>query len=339
MSLATVLRGCLGAGVVFVAPSSRFITLTPEAAELLGLPQQGNGNPAWDSLPAPLQERAAEALRAERPMLHQPVKIPSTSGQSLTLDVCAFPAGDGTGAGVVLLLANQNQLQQCEERLQRLDRLANLGTLAAGMAHEIKNALVAGRTFVELLLEKNPEAELTDVVRRELARIDAIVGRLLKFARPAQASFRNLRVHEILEHALRLLQPQLENRELKLDRQFGAAPDQVCGDEGELLQAFMNLLLNALEAMTPEGKLTVTTENTNAASIAQVRITVSDTGMGIPPENLPHLFDPFFTTKPTGTGLGLAVTKRIIEEHHGSLGVLSQPGQGTSFAVTLPVVT
>lgn len=342
MSLAAALRGCLGDGVVLIDPAAGVATFTPQAAQLFGLPNQSSLEYSSEALPTPLRELAAEALKTPSPLAYRHFQVSMPAGRTLALEVNAFRVGrDGHNSSVLLLVANLDSIRQCEERLQRLDRLANLGTLAATMAHEVKNALVAGRTFVDLLLEKNPEAELTEVVRRELARIDAIIARLLKFAAPTRASFSPVRLHDLLDHALRLLQPQLENRDITLDRQLNAGSDVVTGDEGELLQAIMNLLLNGLEAMAPEGKLTVRTEAVKASDAGssapgRIRITIADTGVGISSENLPHLFDPFFTTKPSGTGLGLAVTKRIIQEHHGELTVESRPGQGTSFSIVLP---
>ena len=329
---------------MFLDPNSRSVTVTPDACLLLGLSTQ-SPQQSWEKIPASLVEVANLALKSG-PLAHCRIEVAGANAAQRGIEVSAFPVGqDGSASGVVLLLADLTTLQECEERLQRLDRLANLGTLAASMAHEIKNALVAGRTFVDLLLEKNPKAELTDVVRRELTRIDAIVARLLKFARPTRPTFTDVHVHDSLEHALRLLQPQLENRSIGLDRRLDAATDLVTADEGELLQAFMNLLLNALEALAPDGKLSVITENVqdspNAAThqASEIRITIADDGIGIPGEHLDHLFEPFFTTKSSGTGLGLAVTKRIIQEHRGELTVESQPGKGTSFFIVLPLAT
>ena len=346
MSLATALRGCLGGGVVFVDAAGHVAPLTPYTPHLFGVPSAAGHPKDWDSIATHLQEMAAEAARGNRPLLGRQLQVPAGSGPAQAFEVSAFPVQDsGQAAGVVVLLASLDALRQCEERLQRLDRLANLGTLAATMAHEIKNAMVASRTFVDLLLEKNPQAELTDVVRRELARIDAIVARLLKFSGPDRPSLSSVHVHDVLDHILRLLQPQLENRGIRLDRQVTAAFDLVNGDEAELVQAFMNLLLNGLEAMAPDGRLLVKSENVNGDGAApshhpaKLRVTIADTGAGIAPENLPHVFEPFFTTKPSGTGLGLAVTKRIIYEHRGTLTVESRPGEGTSFSVVLPCAT
>jgi two-component system sensor histidine kinase HydH len=245
--------------------------------------------------------------------------------------------------GVALVLNDLTAVGHFEQHLQRLDRLANAGTLAASMAHEIKNALVAGKTFVDLLLEQNQESELVEVVRREMGRIDAIVGRMLNLAGPARKTFTPVYLHEILEHSIRLVEPQLETKSIALERSFEAPLDCVNGDEYQLQQAFVNLLLNAFEAMGFEGKLCVSTvqlltRTDSSTESPHICITIKDSGSGILPEHIDHVFEPFFTTKPSGTGLGLAVTQRIFKEHQGRITAESRPGEGTTFRIILPVL-
>jgi signal transduction histidine kinase len=226
------------------------------------------------------------------------------------------------------------------EKLQRLDRLANLGMLSAGMAHEIKNGMVAIKTFVDLLLEKNQDEELGEVVRHELERINAIVTQMLRMATPASANFKAVNVHEVLDHSLRLLQPQVTGKLITVKKTYRAESDAVRGDDAQLQQTFMNLFLNALEAMGLNGTLTISTEMADSDDGARsLKIKIQDTGMGIAPNNLPHLFEPFFTTKKNGTGLGLAISHRIIHEHHGAIEVQSESGKGSTFGISLPAST
>ena len=128
----------------------------------------------------------------------------------------------------------------------------------------------------------------------------------------------------------------MESKSITLERSLQAATDLIQGDDYELQQAFVNLVLNALEAMGSDGRLTVTTETVGTNGAPQIRITFNYTGVGIPPENMARLFEPFFTTKPSGTGLGLAITQRLIQEHQGTISVQSTPSQGTTFEIHLP---
>jgi len=220
------------------------------------------------------------------------------------------------------------------EKMQRLDRLANLGMLSAGMAHEIKNGMVAVKTFVDLLLEKNRDAELGEIVGREMERINAIVTQMLRIAAPGPSAFRIVRVHGLLDHSLRLVEHQISGKLISLERDYRAAPDTVLGDEFQLQQAFMNLLFNAIEAMGANGVLTVGTETTGGG---QLRVQIHDTGTGIAPENRARLFEPFFTTKKNGTGLGLAISRRIVLEHRGTITGQSETNKGSTFSILLPV--
>jgi two-component system, sporulation sensor kinase E len=220
-----------------------------------------------------------------------------------------------------------------QQHLQQLDRLANLGLFSASIAHEIKNGLVAVNTFCQVLLEKEENREMADMVRRELKRIDGLVTQMLRLAAPKPAAFAAVNVHDLLDFTLRLLEHQMNVRMITVRRDYRAAPATVRADESRLQQALMNLLLNAAEAMGQGGELTAATE----AADGILKISIRDTGGGIAPENFDQIFDTFFTTKKHGTGLGLAITRRVVEEHHGKIEVQSKVGLGSTFLVTLPV--
>ena len=241
-------------------------------------------------------------------------------------------------AGDLEKSAPSNPAPASAEQMRRLDRLANLGMLSAGMAHEIKNGMVAVKTFVDLLLEKNRDTDLGEVVRHELDRINGIVSQMLRIAAPGRTVFKPVHGHELLEYSLRLLQPRIGGKLITLQKNYYAATDVVQGDDAQLQQVFMNLLLNALEAMGPNGTQTIGTEITGGENGGQVlKIQIQDTGVGIAPENVARLFEPFFTTKKNGTGLGLVICRRIIEEHHGVIQAHSEAGQGSTFSISLPV--
>lgn len=339
---ARAVRESLASGVLLVQPGGQSAVISPQAATVLGLAEATECQ--VDALPVSLRALAQEVIKSDRPAREQELEVRSEGRGLLILRVSAVPVRSSDGVGAALALTDISSVVACEERLEQMDRLANLGTLAASTAHEIRNALVAGKTFLDLLLEKNREAELSEIVQRELARIDAIVTRLLKFAGPDNTAIGPVHLQEVLDYSLRLLQPQFESKSIIVERAFHAAGDLVSGNESSLQQAFVNLMLNSAEAMEHRGKLKVTVESfdsskngTHKPVVAQVRVVIQDTGIGISPQNMPHLFEPFFTTKPDGTGLGLAITRRIIHEHRGKIDVESRPGQGTTFILTLPI--
>ncbi len=347
LSFAESLHELCHSGLLVVDDHRTVSSCTPKAADALGLTlAPGTAGAQLETLPKPLADLAEEVLRTGQPLTGEELDLRVGCGRNRWLRCEALPFRPGQpGSGVILLVEDLTPVRRFNQQLDQLDRLANLGTLAASMAHEIKNALVAGKTFIDLVLEKNTEAELADVVQRELARINAIVTRMLKFAAPSPGALAAVHLHEVIEHSLRLLQPQLQGRAIELERSFRATPDLVKGDEYQLQHLFLNLLLNGFEAMNAPGRLSVETESTrpeggpglpNSVVMAPIRVRIKDEGSGIAPENMARLFEPFFTTKANGTGLGLPIAQRIVHDHGGTIRAESQLGHGTIFTVVLP---
>ncbi len=347
LKLATALHDCLDNGLVIISAGGKITAFNPGAERLLGRKATLTLGRPLSLLPAALRKAVRDSLASGQLSPEVQFKTQPAGGGPTTLRAMVYPLKSGRkNSGTAIVLNDVSPLTSLELNMRRLDRLASVGTLSASMAHEIKNALVAVKTFIDLLLEKNSDAELAQTVGREMRRIDAIVSQMLRFAGPAQAVRASIRVHDVLEHALRMVQHQMEGRLISLKRQFNAAADTVRGDDYQLEQAFVNLLLNALEAMGPNGALTVSTDTASAAApgglpngvaaAGLVRVRVQDTGVGISPQNMTRLFEPFFTTKRNGTGLGLAICQRIIQEHHGDISVQSEQNRGTTFTVSLP---
>jgi signal transduction histidine kinase len=179
---------------------------------------------------------------------------------------------------------------------------------------------------------------MAGVVRRELKRIDGLATQMLRLSAPRSAVTTTVQVHQVLDHSLRLLEHQMTGRMIVLKRDYRASRDTVQGDESQLQQAFMNLVLNGLEAIGNNGELTVRTEVFPGGDGRNgLKIFFSDTGPGISSEHLSRLFEPFFTTKSNGTGLGLAICRRVAEDHQGNIEVVSEAGNGSSFIFSLPV--
>jgi len=343
LNFGSMLREYLASGMIAVDAAEKIIALTPEAERTLGLASiKGR---CFGTLPESVKSVIREARTTGHAVVERRIMLqPDSAGTSLSITAMPVSAGNDS-ISVFAMLRDVSSGRKLEHNLRRLDRLASMGTLSASMAHEIKNALVPVRTLVDLLLEKKSENELAGTVRRELARVESIVSHMLRFAPPAHPTFSPIRLHELLEHSLRLAQHRIGNKVIAIHREFHASPDSFNGDDHQLEQAFVNLMLNAVEAIGPEGRLTISTDLVNADAPAQLReggakalrVGIADTGTGISPEHLGRIFEPFFTTKHHGTGLGLPVTRRIIAEHGGSIEIDSSPGAGTTFTIHLPV--
>jgi two-component system, NtrC family, sensor histidine kinase HydH len=349
IGFASALRDLLAGGVILVDAKEQVTFISDEVRHILGLAANVDCGASTSLLPVPIQHLIREGLSSGKPVAGREINLKAEEREPITVHASVAPLRErAPGVGVVVMVNDITSARLLQQNFRHFDRLASIGTLSASMAHEIRNALVAGKTCFDLLFEKHQDAELVDVARREIRRIDAIVSRVLKFVGPTEPAFGEVRLHEIVDHSLRLIQPQLEDKAISVNRSFEAAPDRVNGDALQLQQALVNLFLNALEAMGPSGTLTVATElrapgtglatGRDASAGARIGLTIRDTGAGIPAENLARLFEPFFTTKANGTGLGLPITKRIIQEHRGDITVQSEPNKGTTFQITFPVL-
>ncbi len=242
-------------------------------------------------------------------------------------------------AKVEELTATNRALAEARESLLRSEKLATVGRLAAGLAHEVGNPLGAVAGYAELAKKRVPagaDPELLDAIDRiaaAAARIDRTVRDLLDFARPAQPAILPLDLGAALDAALRLARVQSRFKRVEVALELPPGLPRVLADEHQLSQVFLNLLLNAGDAMGGEGRVRVAAR----AEGAQVAVELADTGPGIPPEDLPRIFDPFFTTKDPGkgTGLGLAISHRILEALGGEIAAHNLPGRGALFTVRL----
>jgi signal transduction histidine kinase len=336
LSFEDLLQTSCACGVLSVDPGGAITFISPEAEKMLRL-LPGTSNLA--GLPAALRAIVQECQDTSQAINDRKITFETDRGRSVSISASVMPAASQEKKTMVVL-KDFSSARKLEHSLRRLDRLASAGTLSAGMAHEIRNALVAVKTFVDLLLEKNKEEELAVIVSQEMQRMVAMVSQILKFAVPAHPVLAALSVHKILDRTLLLAQHRVEGRQIAFERTFQAETDVLNGDVHQLEQAFVNLLLNGVEAINVSGTLAVTTEllpGEEAGPRRWMRIRISDSGAGISQENMSRLYEPFFTTKQNGTGLGLAVTRRIIEEHNGTIQVESHAGKGTTFTVMLPM--
>lgn len=348
LDFTNVLRDCLTCAVITIDEQRKVGGFNLKAENLTRLNAGQVLGHAMGLLPAPLQEIINETFSAAKPVTDRQIILRDATRGDLAIQVSATPTrmAGGRISGVVVVLNDISTAKKWESNMRRLDRLHSVGTLSASMAHEVKNAFVAVRTFVDLLLEQNKQDDLAEIVRLEMGRIDSLLSQMRKFSGPAKPAFSPVKLHFVLDKSLQLIQHLLEEKKIKVTRAFATAPDLLNGDQDQMEQAFINLFFNSLEAMKPHGNLTVSTELIPAGSKVAgwlggkdqslLRVVIQDDGVGIAAANMDRLFEPFFTTKPDGTGLGLAITQRIIQEHHGLITAQSEENKGTVFSLILP---
>jgi signal transduction histidine kinase len=216
--------------------------------------------------------------------------------------------------------------------------MASLGLLAAGVAHEVNTPLTGISSFTQMLQDQtaddDPSSELLHKIERQTERASKIVNNLLNFARQGRSSFVPVALNDVIRDVLSLLEHQLMSARIQVRLELADELPEVMGDENKLQQVFLNLILNAQDAMPSGGWVTLTTAHKGVEVIA----TISDTGQGISQDDIRRIYDPFFTTKgagSSGTGLGLSITYGIIQEHSGHINVESSLGKGTSFSLRL----
>ncbi|CAN5313087.1 hypothetical protein BH20VER2_BH20VER2_13510 [soil metagenome] len=344
----------LTTGVIAAGGDERITVFNREAEQITGLPASRVLEQPIEQLPPDLRDALRVTLATgER---HENPEVLLGTGDSDTIarvSSSVFHGEEGQRLGALMVLTDITALKRLEAQIRRSDRLASLGTLSAGMAHEIKNPLVSIKTFAQLLPERYQDSDFretfSNLIGHEIDRIDSLVNQLLRFARPTKPLLKPMHVHEVLEKSLMLVGHRLYQKEIKLSRSWQAEVDTIRADADQLEQVFLNFFLNAMDAMNQGGELTVGTEirsadqwvggvpELNGDAHEVLRVTVRDNGEGIRSEDLAHVFDPFFTTKHYGTGLGLSVVHGIIEEHGGQIEVESELAKGTSFHILLPL--
>jgi two-component system sensor histidine kinase AtoS len=345
-------------GIVTVDLEGRVVTLNPAAELLTGFfAGEAAGRyctEVFRDSPV-IGEILMEALatRADAPGV--PVALTRRNGTPVPVEFSVAPlkGGDGKDLGVVGVVRDLTLVRELQRQLERSDRLAAVGTLAAGLAHEIKNPLTSLLTFTRHLTRRFDDPGFRDkfqrIVPRELERINAIVERLLELSRPAHLTPSPVLVPALLDRAAELFTDRLDSQGVRVSREYAATVVPVEADEELLYRAFVNLVANALDAMADGGRLSLRVgwSHERDADLGarragrggpRVRVEIADTGTGMTADAVDRIFNPFFTTKEHGTGLGLALTHKIIEDHGGSIMVSSALGMGTTFRILLPLV-
>lgn len=339
-NLNSVMAG-LEDGLLLFTRDARAVMVSPAAEKFLGAPaSQFLGRRVTEIFPVghPLRQ----ALHLEGDALRETAAETELKTQGGVRRVGVSVQGiqeNGEQMGALVTLRDLDSLESINTQLQVSERLAALGRITAGVAHEVKNPLNSMRLWLENLKEslppdQDPEAQqAVQVLDKEIDRLDAVVKRFLDFTRPVELKLEATDLADLLRDVMRVAQPQMQKAGVDVEELLGNGVPEVWADRDLLKQAVLNLVLNAGEAMASGGELRV--ELSRRGEMAE--ITVADTGKGIPVENQQKIFQLFFTTRPGGSGIGLATTFRIVQLHNGSIDFHSETGHGTTFRIELPL--
>jgi len=309
--------------IIVVDPEGLVTMMNRSAESLLGIPLGDALGKAFSELPFSIRTEGTDTVLAVGPSVHFVI-----ISRSDVVD-----AG-GNLRGLVILIKDISRLRDLEVRHERNQRLIAMGEMAAKIVHEIRNPLCSIELYSSML-----EKELTLTVHKDLAHgiaagigsLNTILTNMLIFARPSRPVLRTIRLDAVIDEALRMLLPMMDSRGVRLVSALEECP--ITGDAELLKQVFLNLLINAVQAMPDGGEITLGL----ARRDGMVEVTLKDTGSGIPREHLEKIFDPFFTTKDAGTGLGLAIVNTIMQANGGYVTAASEPGRGSIFTLSFPV--
>jgi PAS domain S-box-containing protein len=331
-------------GVVAVGIRGRVTVFNKAAEHFTGLSAEALRGRGIEQLP-PILARLIEATLDDGQSRSQvEIALPDQVGQLVPLMCTTTPLRSPQGAlvGAVTVFSDLSRLKELEHERRRAERLASLEAIASGMVHEIRNPLVAIKTFTQLLPSRFDDAGFREnfsrVAGREIARMDDLLDRFRMLSSASRQPMEPVDITVPLRDTLELLQPRLEERRVTLRRVGESAPRSVLGNASQLEQLFLNLCLNALEAMDPGGELTVRVADLSEGGGSTLLVEVSDTGSGIPEDMVEQIFNPFVTSKAHGTGLGLAICRAITDAHRAILRARNNIGRpGCTFTVEFPV--
>lgn len=327
-------------GLLAIDTDGRIVSFNQTAESVLQVSgDQVLGKNANEVLPQQLECLTRE-IKPEQEVIEKEIECALANGKRIPMDVSVSQLeGDhGTSLGYIILFRDLTEIQELKKEVERNQRLASLGRLAAGIAHEIRNPLSSIKGFATYFRERYrdvPEDQKTaEVMVQEVERLNRVIGQLLEFARPMSVQKKPTSIQTIIQHSLKMIERDAEAKNIKIRTNLSPEVKEMPVDQDRINQVFLNLYLNAIEAMEDGGTLSVDMHPDQDSK--QIKITVSDTGVGIEKEDLVHIFDPYFTTKQSGTGLGLAIVHKIVESHRGEVRVESEPGKGTTVTIILP---
>jgi len=327
-------------GLSALDPEGRIVSFNQTAESVLGISaHEALGREAHEVLPNPLLS-ITDKLETGEGIIGREIDCTTRDGKLIPLDVSATRLQERSGAfmGHLILFRDLSEIRTLKKEIERSERLASIGRLAAGIAHEIRNPLSSIKGFATYFKERYrevPEDQKTaDVLIQEVERLNRVIGQLLEFARPLNLRKQPASLGTLIQHSLKVIKGEADKKGVMINLDDASEAVKVSVDPDRFQQVLLNLHLNSIESMAEGGSLDV--ELRRDEDSENVVVNISDTGSGIREEDLPHVFDPYFTTKSSGTGLGLAIVHNIVEAHGGQVRVQSRLGQGTTVTISLP---
>jgi PAS domain S-box-containing protein len=330
-------------GVVTVGPDESVATMNPSAERILGIAEDVSVARSLRSLfkdDGGLSVDVAKVLEGRIPRTMRDLTVVTAAGKVVHAQASVSRMRDvgGRKLGAVVTIEDVSDVKALTEQLIRADRLAALGELTAGVAHEVRNPLGIIRASVQLMEDaecsKERVSSAAQVIKQEIDRLDRVITALLDFGRPAAPTMRPVAVAQVLEDVALFSRTFASRARVQVVENYSADAPDVMADPEQLKQVFVNLISNAVQAMPDGGTLTIDTGQQDGF----VFVRFTDTGPGIPDDVLGKIFDPFVSTRDAGTGLGLTIVHRIVDEHDGHIEVASEQGVGTAFTVWLPAL-
>ena len=336
-SFTDTLVSSLPLGLIATGEGGQIRTCNPSAALMLNLRGEDClGRTLNDVLSPEILENVNLHQQKEIHRWEMVTSIESGMERNLLFSRVNIQNDDAQAGGIMLLVQDLSQIRHLEDQLQRAEQEAVVGRMAAGVAHELRNPLSSVKGLTLLLKSRFKDdlstQETADLMVEQVERLDRSIAELLDYARPGMTSKSMVRIDELIAKAVMLVSTDTESQRIIVEEDFGCGATTLEGDHDKLTQVFLNLFLNAVQAMEEGGRLKVSTH----CSGDGIKIEISDTGSGIAPEFVEKVFDPYFTTKPDGTGLGLAMSAKIIQDHNGRITIKSSGKDGTTVTVRLP---
>ena len=328
-------------GLIVLDTKSAIASFNNSAETLLHIPSvKIIGKSVEEKLPDQLIELINE-LRKNKKNIVKEIEIDLGEHGKVYLDINMSILEDSSGLllGYIILFRDLSEVQELKKEVERSTRLASIGRLAAGVAHEIRNPLSSIKGFATYFGERYkdiPEDKDTaQIMVNEVERLNRVISQLLEFARPVNINRKTVDIKTIINHSVKMIERNAHEKDIRVHVEVPSGIPHIAVDSDRINQVFLNLFLNSIEAMDSGGELSISVNYDSTAEMMKIK--VSDTGKGISPSDIGNVFDPYFTTKQSGTGLGLAIVHRIIESHDGEIKVESNQGKGTDATIILPL--